>query len=390
MENIKVPKKYVLAINTELQKNADEIIQYLLNNYKHFEEDPKFKEITGKHYDLIISHKSTIPDLVIYNKIFNKNYCFVEANKKENNYFPRQCFFIKFEEKEKQQSKGENHHEQSKKDEDNKKNVEKEDDNVSDDEEEEEEDDENSGDENDISEITNRKRDNMNIIKDNSYFENNSIISNTNSLYKDIESLPNNYNFNKKNSGNILDSLNQSRSNYIDNSVRIEDSNYSFDSKIINNVKNIVDNNTVEGYSQIINTEENSNQNYNYINNKFNENSKFNNNIYNNIQKMFLEQNELLEQIKQEESSNNNNNNSQTLNELKENLIQMIIFDPKGNVIEKMKNINEVFYYLTDNFISKNKKLSDYDLYIINEDKKIDINFFYMSIFDFLMELKKK
>ena len=89
MENIKVPKKYVLAINTELQKNADEIIQYLLNNYKHFEEDPKFKEITGKHYDLIISHKSTIPDLVIYNKIFNKNYCFVEANKKENNYFPR-------------------------------------------------------------------------------------------------------------------------------------------------------------------------------------------------------------------------------------------------------------------------------------------------------------
>ena len=68
----------------------------------------------------------------------------------------------------------------------------------------------------------------------------------------------------------------------------------------------------------------------------------------------------------------------------------MIIFDPKGNIIEKMKNINEVFYYLTDNFISKNKKLSDYDLYIINEDKKIDINFFYMSIFNFLMELKKK
>ena len=68
----------------------------------------------------------------------------------------------------------------------------------------------------------------------------------------------------------------------------------------------------------------------------------------------------------------------------------MIIFDPKGNIIEKMKNINEFFYYLTDNFISKNKKLSDYDLYIINEDKKIDINFFYMSIFNFLMELKKK
>ena len=48
------------------------------------------KENTGKYYDTIISHKSTIPDLVIYNKVFNKNECFTEANKNENNYFPRQ------------------------------------------------------------------------------------------------------------------------------------------------------------------------------------------------------------------------------------------------------------------------------------------------------------
>ena len=147
-------------MNTELQKRSDLNIQFLLDNYKHFEEDPDFQKITGKHYDLIISHKSTIPDLVIYNKLFNKNDCFVEANKKENNYFPRQCFYIKFEEKEKQQSKGGNHFEQSKKTEDNKKKSEEVFENVSDDEAEEEEEDENSGDENTISEIEKGRKDN--------------------------------------------------------------------------------------------------------------------------------------------------------------------------------------------------------------------------------------
>ena len=371
MENREVPLKYVLVMNTELQKRSDLNIQFLLDNYKHFEEDPDFQKITGKHYDLIISHKSTIPDLVIYNKLFNKNDCFVEANKKENNYFPRQCFYIKFEEKEKQQSKGGNHFEQSKKTEDNKKKIEEEFENVSDDEAEEEEEDENSGDK----------------INDYSYVENNSIISNNNSIFKDIESLPNNYNLDKK---SVLktDLFNQSRSNYIDNSLRYDDINYSYDSKIMNNIKNFVENNTIEGNSQLMTTEENTIKNY--ASNNFSENSKFENKN-NDIQKMFLEQNTLLDQITEKESPNNNfNNNSQQLDELKENLIKMYIFDPKGNIIGKKRNINEVFNYLTENFILKDKKFNDYDLYIINENKLIDINYFYMSIYDFLMKIKKE
>ena len=36
------------------------------------------------HYD-IISDKSTIPDLIIYNKLLNKNVCFLQANR--NNKF---------------------------------------------------------------------------------------------------------------------------------------------------------------------------------------------------------------------------------------------------------------------------------------------------------------
>ena len=387
MENREVPLKYVLVMNTELQKRSDLNIQFLLDNYKHFEEDPDFQKITGKHYDLIISHKSTIPDLVIYNKLFNKNDCFVEANKKENNYFPRQCFYIKFEEKEKQQSKGGNHFEQSKKTEDNKKKIEEEYENVSDDEAEEEEEDENSGDENTLSEIEKGKKDNINKINDYSYVENNSIISNNNSIFKDIESLPNNYNLDKK---SVLktDLFNQSRSNYIDNSLRYDDINYSYDSKIMNNIKNYVENNTIEGNSQLITTEENTFKNC--ASNNFSENSKFENKN-NDIQKMFLEQNTLLDQITEKESPNNNfNNNSQQLDELKENLIKMYIFDPKGNIIGKKRNINEVFNYLTENFILKDKKFNDYDLYIINENKLIDINYFYMSIYDFLMKIKKE
>ena len=78
-------EKRSLSVNTSIQKKNDENIQNLfLNNYKYYDENPQFKKITGKNYDLIISHKSTIPDLVIYNRVFNKNECFLEANRNEN------------------------------------------------------------------------------------------------------------------------------------------------------------------------------------------------------------------------------------------------------------------------------------------------------------------
>ena len=95
--------KRILLQNTTLQKANDEYIQQILNKYKYYDEKDEFYKNTGKDADLIISHKPTIPDLVIYNKPFNKNECFKEGNMNENNLFPRKKFFIKFNEKDREQ-----------------------------------------------------------------------------------------------------------------------------------------------------------------------------------------------------------------------------------------------------------------------------------------------
>ena len=75
--------------------NLDEFIQNCLNKFKFIEPLQSFYDATGKDKDLIISHKSTIPDLVIWNKPFNKNECFEGANLKENNIFPRYRFYLR-------------------------------------------------------------------------------------------------------------------------------------------------------------------------------------------------------------------------------------------------------------------------------------------------------
>jgi len=416
MENNISPIQYVLAINTELQKKNDQNIQYFLNKYKHYEEIQELKTNTGKDYDAIISHKSTIPDLVIYNKVFNKNDCFVEANKKENNYFPRQCFYIKFDEKEKQQSKGENHLEQRKKYEDVKKNEEEDDDynsdeneeneqakekiNIepikkdedkkmeneeysvdSDDEAEEEEEDENCEEEINIQDY---KNENMSKINDVSEVENNTIYSNNNSMYKDLDFLPNNYNIEKKNTMKIQELFNQSGFNFIDNSVKTEDMYNSFNSNIYRGINNLVENNN-DGNSFLLGIGNNGqNNNMNDINNSQN----FPDTENNKIQKMFLEQNQIFHDLNQRNKQNNNNYVNEE-KELKENIIRLYLFDPQGNIIEKSKNINEMFEYLTENFIEKDKKFDGYDIYNIDEDKSVDIKFFYMSIFNFLRKIKE-
>ena len=94
-----------LLTNTPIQNKNDEWIQLLLNNYKYYDEKKEFDENTGDDVDLVISHKPIIPDLVIYNKTFNKNNCFLEGNTKERNNFPRKQFFIRFTEKDKEQLK---------------------------------------------------------------------------------------------------------------------------------------------------------------------------------------------------------------------------------------------------------------------------------------------
>jgi hypothetical protein len=52
-------------------------------------------DATGNDANTIISHKSTIPDLVIWNKTFDKNECFEGAECNNNNPFPRFQFYLR-------------------------------------------------------------------------------------------------------------------------------------------------------------------------------------------------------------------------------------------------------------------------------------------------------
>ena len=88
---------------TKIQKNLDDYIQNCLNKYKPVEKpDPSlYQNTTEQERDFIISRKSTIPDLVIWNKTFNKNECFYEANTDIQNDFPRYRFYLRLGNKDK-------------------------------------------------------------------------------------------------------------------------------------------------------------------------------------------------------------------------------------------------------------------------------------------------
>ena len=75
--------------------NLDEFIQKCLDNFKFVDPKKELYESTGEDKNLIISHKSTIPDLVIWNKTFNKNNCFIGANTNNEKKFTRYLFYIK-------------------------------------------------------------------------------------------------------------------------------------------------------------------------------------------------------------------------------------------------------------------------------------------------------
>ena len=76
-------------------KNLDDFIQKCLDNFKFVEPKQELYDATGADKNIIISHKSTIPDLVIWNKTFNKNNCFFESNNNKETKFPRYLFYIK-------------------------------------------------------------------------------------------------------------------------------------------------------------------------------------------------------------------------------------------------------------------------------------------------------
>ena len=75
--------------------NLDEFIQKCLDNFKFIEPKQELYDATGADKNIIISHKSTIPDLVIWNKTFNKNNCFIGADNSKETKFPRYLFYIK-------------------------------------------------------------------------------------------------------------------------------------------------------------------------------------------------------------------------------------------------------------------------------------------------------
>ena len=79
-----------------LHKNLDKFIQNCLNKFKFVEPEQELYDICGDNKNSIISHKSTIPDLVIWNKTFNKNECFENSDTSKISPYPRYKFFLRF------------------------------------------------------------------------------------------------------------------------------------------------------------------------------------------------------------------------------------------------------------------------------------------------------
>ncbi len=70
-------------------KGLDDFIQNSLDKYHFVDPRQEMYDATGVYSKFIVSNKSAIPDLVIWNKKFNKNECFVDSNRKEYSAFPR-------------------------------------------------------------------------------------------------------------------------------------------------------------------------------------------------------------------------------------------------------------------------------------------------------------
>ena len=95
-EDISQVKNSKNKITNKHLTNLDNFIQQCLDKFKFVDPKQEFYDITGDEKDLIISHKSTIPDLVIWNKKFDKNECFEEGNNcKKVNLFPRFQFYLR-------------------------------------------------------------------------------------------------------------------------------------------------------------------------------------------------------------------------------------------------------------------------------------------------------
>lgn len=79
----------------------DNFIQESLDKFTFSDPSQEMYASAGVYSRLIISDKSTIPDLIIYNKTFNKNDCFENCNSRIFNSFPRVRFILNTQQKEK-------------------------------------------------------------------------------------------------------------------------------------------------------------------------------------------------------------------------------------------------------------------------------------------------
>ena len=70
-------------------KAFDDFVQKSLDKYSFVDPWDELYEATESYSKLIISNKSAIPDLVIFNKKFNKNDCFYDNKSNKFNAFPR-------------------------------------------------------------------------------------------------------------------------------------------------------------------------------------------------------------------------------------------------------------------------------------------------------------
>ena len=73
----------------------DDFIQSSLDKFYFTEVIPKLDETAEKFHDYIINDESLRPDLIIYNKTFNKNNCYYDYYDYGFNKYPRKKFTLK-------------------------------------------------------------------------------------------------------------------------------------------------------------------------------------------------------------------------------------------------------------------------------------------------------
>ena len=98
MKNKPFQRKFLTNVFKDHSK-YDQFIQNAMDLYYSCEPSQKLYDSAGKFSKYIISNKSTIPDLIIYNKTFNKNDCFYDYHGHNFNKFPRIRWILKTDKK---------------------------------------------------------------------------------------------------------------------------------------------------------------------------------------------------------------------------------------------------------------------------------------------------